>query len=214
MKIVEENKKMPLVKVQESLEKWIKELRNRFERSAKKPLSSDIPCLKGIVSGITLINMAVGIAVLTQETAQRCWLLKPSSSSATLRREALPHGALPALPGEDGFYSLSAPADAGSSYSGVTKDPIKRAMEESGLEGTTGLEIVAEIIIEENACENEVQDESSRLSGQSAVDKALKQGVVRLEVRCLLVETGFRGNLPSLLFHLLKSRNQRRIKIV
>ena len=87
-------------------------------------------------------------------------------------------------------------------------------MEESGLEGTTGLEIVAEIIIEENACENEVQDESSRLSGQSAVDKALKQGVVRLEVRCLLVETGFRGNLPSLLFHLLKSRNQRRIKIV
>ena len=70
---------------------WVDERWSRFEKKTKKSISDDVPRLKPIVSGITFIERAVSIGILTPETAQRCQLLKyPSVTSL------LPPGALPA----------------------------------------------------------------------------------------------------------------------
>ena len=91
-KIVLEDQQLPMQTVEACYKLWVEERRSRFEKKTKKSMSVDVPCLKPIVSGMTFIEGAVSIGILTPETAHRCRLLKcPSASSL------LPPGALPAL---------------------------------------------------------------------------------------------------------------------
>ena len=60
-----------------------------------------VTCIEtGIVLGIKFVERAVAIALLTPETAQRCWLLK---SPSVLK--LLPPGALPTLPDDQDGHS-------------------------------------------------------------------------------------------------------------
>ena len=120
-KIVDDGETLPMREVEEKYKYWIGELQGRYERKHKKTMTNGVPRLPSIVSGITFINGAVGIAVLSPETAQRCWMLK-TSPLAKASHPLLPRGVLPALPGEVGHVS---PAVAGDSAAGTggRRDP-------------------------------------------------------------------------------------------
>ena len=104
-KIVVEDQQLPMDAVKASYRLWIDERKARFEKKTKKPLPKDVPCLDSIVSGITFIQRAVSIALISPETAQRCCLLKTPSVARSLSP-----GALPTLPDDQAGNSLSAQA--------------------------------------------------------------------------------------------------------
>ena len=163
-KIVLEDQQLPLEVVQASYKLWIDERRSRFEKKTKKAMSDDVPRLSPILSGITFIERAVSIGILTPETAQRCRLLKsPSVSSGVLP------GCLPTLPDGQAGVSSSSPAvpqvqeevlpgiplmpgDENADnhdYQAVT-DTFELAVEEIGLDGNEVTIIGEESGIEDN----------------------------------------------------------------
>ena len=106
--IVEENEHLPWEEVEAEFKQLLNSFRSRYEKKVGRLMTSSVARLGSVVSGLTFVDKAVGIAVFSAETAERFWLLRDNPSLA--RR--LPYNALPSLPGDnDSLPASSLPAE-------------------------------------------------------------------------------------------------------
>ena len=102
-KIVEEGDHLPLDEVESKFKLLVEEFQSKYEEKIGKLMSSGVPCLNKIASGLTFVDRAASIAVFSPETVQRFWVLRDNPSVAS----RLPYNALPTLPSEEANSSLS-----------------------------------------------------------------------------------------------------------
>ena len=192
-KIVLEDQLLPMDAVKTAFKLWVDDRRSRFERKSKTTLK-DVTCIEsGIVSGITFIERAVSIAILSPETVERCWLLKSPSVA-----KRLPTGALPSLPDGDSPLAQATPQqnkeataakpllpggenEVQTEGSQRVDDPFALAVDQIGLDYGAEVTIIGEVETEQPGEEDgepaldldrEVEDALEQASTLSAVDKS------------------------------------------
>ena len=145
--VLEENDTLPRETVVASMQLWIDDRQQRFEKKFKTTLAIPVPSLKsGFVSGLSFMEKAAAIGLIKMEIVARCRLLKDPAISSRL-----PPSTLPKLPSPAGASSLPPPgvvqgdlvlhhppapepAFGGSLSKSGQLDIFASAMEESGLD--------------------------------------------------------------------------------
>ena len=100
--VLEENDTLPRETVVASMQLWIDDRQQRFEKKFKTTLAIPVPSLKsGFVSGLSFMEKAAAIGLIKMEIVARCRLLKDPAISSRL-----PPSTLPELPSPAGASSL------------------------------------------------------------------------------------------------------------